>query len=273
MTTQNLQKSFVEYDKMNDADKEIILQNLYSVQGLSWAQIATITQTYPNRVRRDAKSFGIKSRTKAEAQSQAISSGRTEHPTKGKVRPESVKIKISDGVTNVWANLSSEEREARVKQSQEQWANMTDEEREKFQNAAAVAIRKAAAEGSKLEKYLCTELSKAGYHIEAHKKHLILNENLHLDLYIPKMGVAIEVDGLSHFEPIWGLKALQKNQKADSEKAGLLLGKGLVLIRIRQLKSLSASYQRNILGKLVETLKSIEKHYPEKDNRYIVLGD
>jgi very-short-patch-repair endonuclease len=48
------------------------------------------------------------------------------------------------------------------------------------------------------------------------------------------MNVAIEIDGPSHFLPVWGDDALKRNQKYDQKKTGLLLGKGLSLIRVKQ---------------------------------------
>jgi hypothetical protein len=268
MTTKNSSKSLknVEIDP-----KE--LKSLYCDKHYSWAEIAKIYQTYPNAVRRQGLKLGIVSRTKSEAQVEALATGRHTHPTKGKQRSEDERIKISEGMATVWENLTDKEKKSRSKQAQKQWNNMTQDEKANLQHAAAVAIRKAAKEGSKLEKFLYTELNKLGYRVDFHKEHLIANENLHLDLFLPKIGVAIEVDGPSHFEPIWGTETLQRNQKADSEKSGLVLGKGLVFIRIKHVKSLSAKYQRDILSKLIDKLVEIEKKFPSRNNRYIVLGD
>jgi len=264
--TSTIKKSLKPYNEES-------VKELYEDNGYSWAEIAKLYNSYPNKVRRDGIKWGIQSRDKSDAQSTAISSGRHPHPTKGTHRSEEVKIKISDGMAEVWKNLTDDEREARIKQAQEQWAEMSDAERKEFQHLAAVAIREAAKSGSKLEKYLTAELSKLGYYVEAHRKHLILNENLHLDLFLPKLGVAIEVNGPSHFEDIWGGKTLQRNQKADAEKTGLILGKGLVFISVKHTKALSAKVERTILAQLVDKLKSIEKKFPSRNNRYIEIGE
>ena len=249
------------------------LYRLYITEGLSWDNIAEMYHTYPNKVRRDAAKFGIHSRSKSYAQSLALSKKRAIHPTEGKKRSEATKIKISNTVTINWSELSDTEKEERSKQAKAQWAKMTDEERKAFQKASAIAIRKAAVEGSKLEKYLYEELMKAGHQVEFHKERVLANQNLHLDLFLPKIGVAIEVDGLSHFEPIWGEETLEKNKQADHTKAGLLLNAGAILIRVQCIKkTISQKYQRDILANILETL---EKLKIDRSQRYITinLGD
>ena len=102
---------------------------------------------------------------------------------------------------------------------------------------------------------------------------MLLNERLHIDLFLPDMATAIEVDGPSHFEPVWGEEALLRTQKADQQKTGLLLSNGFVLIRVKQQKGLSEKYKREILSSLTKTLDGIKKKYPSRENRYIEIGD
>ena len=87
------------------------------------------------------------------------------------------------------------------------------------------------------------------------------------------MSTAIEIDGPSHFEPVWGEEALSRTQKADQQKTGLLLSNGFVLIRVKQQKGLSEKYKREILSKIVSILTDINKKYPSRENRYIEIGD
>ena len=64
----------------------------------SIGDIAKELDTYPNKVRRALKSHGIKIRDKGAAQSAALKSGRSSHPTKNKGHSEAAKIKISESV-------------------------------------------------------------------------------------------------------------------------------------------------------------------------------
>jgi hypothetical protein len=87
------------------------------------------------------------------------------------------------------------------------------------------------------------------------------------------MSVAIEVDGPSHFEPVWGEDVLKKNQKYDTKKNGLILGKELVLIRIKQTKDYSDTRARILLEKLLDELRTIKNKFPDRDKRYIEIED
>lgn len=241
--------------------------------GKSWQEIAEVFDTYPNKVRREAMKAGLVSRTKAEAQSLALAQGKRPHPTKGTKRPDSVKIQISEKLAQSWENLTEKEKKDRADQAREQWNNTPEYKQKEIHQAAAIGIRKAAEDGSKLENFLYQELVKLGYYIEFHKKHQIINERLHLDMFLPKINTAIEIDGPSHFQPIWGSEVLQKSKKADAEKAGLLLTNGLVLIRVKHVKAISEKYKRDILSALHNILQKIEKKYPDKNDRFIEIGE
>jgi very-short-patch-repair endonuclease len=89
--------------------------------------------------------------------------------------------------------------------------------------AATESIRKAGKEGSKLENFLLRKITDAGFKVDFHKKNLIPNEKLEIDLYVPECKTIIEIDGPSHFLPVWGDEKLQKQIKADLQKSGLIL--------------------------------------------------
>lgn len=259
------------YLKLQPAQKLAFLQEVYV--DYSYAEIAAAAHTYPNRIARDARKLGLPARSKSDAQKKALETGRHPHPTKGSQRPDSTRVKISEGKAEAWHNLDANEKARLADISRGQWNSMSDLEKKEFHRRAGEAIRLAAKEGSQLEKYLHLALIKAGYRAELHKEHLIVNERLHIDLFLPTISVAIEVDGPSHFLPIWGDKTLRRNQRSDSEKAGLILGQGFVLIRIKHSKALSQKYKRDIAEVLVNTLKDIEDDFPDVGDRYIELGE
>ena len=209
---------------------------------------------------------------KSAAQKKALLSGRHKHPTKGTLRDEATKIKISDSVHSYWLNMSDEDREARVEIAKENWEKMDDLTKSNLRQSAAVAVREAAKNGSKMEKFLENYLTEQGYEVIFHKKGLVLNQNLEVDLFVPALKVAIEIDGPAHFFPIWGQDSLNKHIKADSEKAGLLLQAGLCLIRVKHLsKSLTHKHKRDLTTMITQELEKIDKKFPAKQKRFIEL--
>jgi len=261
-----------DYFKLTNGQRKFILGVLYNTLQFSYPQIAELLGTYPNKVRRDAGKLGIISRTKRTAQQIALKHGRHTHPTKGKKRPENVKVQISERMNEVWAEMSEAEKQRRSNLAKQQWDKMTEEDKQKLRQAAGDAVRQAAKDGSKLEKFLLKGLLQAGFRVDFHREHFVQNERLQVDLFMPQNNIAIEVDGPSHSLPIWGQESLEKTRKTDAHKTSLLLSKGLVLIRIQQIKPPSQKYKRDILQQLIETIKRVTKHFPSRKNRYITLS-
>jgi len=261
------------YGSLTENDKRELLEHTYVEQGWSWAAIADVCSTYPNKVRREALSLGIKSRTRSESQKLALASGRHAHPTKGKQHSQESKDKISNSMAESWENMSPKELRRRQEMARKQWDAMSDKEKAELQRKASEAIRETIHKGSKLENHLREGLAANGYQVNFHVDYMVKNQNLQIDLHIPNMNVAIEVDGPSHFTPIWGEDALRLSQQADAEKDGLLLGMGLCVIRVQQTKEISEKFKRDTLSRLLEVLQKIEKKFPAREKRHIVLGD
>jgi len=167
--------------------------------------------------------------------------------------------------------LTDEEKEHRSQIGREAWEQKSDEEKALLIAEAQNAVRKSSKEGSKLEHFLLSELTKRNLRVEFHKDHWLQNQKLQVDLYLPDHRAVIEVDGPSHFKPVWGQENLEKNIKADQQKTGLVLGAGLMMIRIRQDKSLTQRYMRNTLSKLLGLLEKVKEHYPEENKRYFEI--
>lgn len=265
--------SSIVYANLNEQQKKDILFKMYVEQKLSLAVIAKKLNTYSNRIRRDAVKFDIKLRDKSKAQKNALQSGRHKHPTKGTERDDITKSKIGYGVLKKWEGLSEQEKSARQEIARKNWNNLSDEEKEQILKAANNAVRETSKIGSKLERYLHKKLLEDNFRVDFHKEQILSNTKLQIDLFLPKMNVAIEIDGPSHFKEVWGEDALEKNIKYDNKKTGLILGKGLVLVRIKQEMDFSKSRADLVYAKLLENLKSIQNNFPEPGNREIKIGD
>ena len=261
--------SSLNYNHLTDKQKVDVLQKYYVQQKLSFQDIAEIYNTYANKIRRDAKKLNINIRDKSEAQKNALSTGKHKHPTKGSQRSEDTKNKIGLSVMESWESLSSEELNQRKEKSRMNWEHMDTDAKANLIKSANSAARLSSKTGSKLEKFLLDKLLNDGYVVEFHKEQSLLNTKLQIDLFLPTINVAIEVDGPSHFSPIWGDDALAKNQKYDEKKNGLIIGKGLSLIRIKQVKDFSKARANIIYQKLAELLRS--KTY--KNNSILEIKD
>lgn len=254
----------------NTTISQIIL-DMYR-NGSSPYEIAEHLKTYPNKIRRFLKKAGEEIRDKSAAQTLALSSGRHKHPTKGTERSQETKFKISEKVHTYWETLPDEIRQQRIDRSKEIWESMSDHDKEVLRKSAALAIRTASKDGSKIENFLRKDLTNKGWQVIFHKTGLIVNNNLEVDLFLPTVKTIIEIDGPTHFLPIWGEESLKKHIKADTHKSGLLLGAGFVIIRVRYLvKNLSEKHKRDLSSEINEILNRINKEFPKQEDRFIEL--
>lgn len=249
-------------------DKKII--DMYN-NGKSTYEIAQMFQTYPNKIRRILMRHGIELKNRSEAQKNAIERGTSSIPTQGKKRTREEKINISKGLKRMWDNMSEETYKEYVNRAKVRWDHMSPNEKENMSQLATKAIQVAGREGSKLEKFLFSELTKRGFVVEFHKKNLIANQNLEIDMYIPVAKTIIEIDGPSHFLPIWGDEKLRKQMKADDAKTGLILSKGFVIIRIKNLlDKVCLSSKDRLINNILKILKNVQDNFPSKsEERYI----
>jgi very-short-patch-repair endonuclease len=254
---------------MNKEEQKIL--DMYQKQRWSTYQIAEKLKTYPNKVRRVLTKYGINLRNSKDAQKNALKNGRAIHPTAGNSMSKITKQKISETQGQVWDALNKKQKEYRSQIGKDAWAQKSEQEKAAFIAQAQEAIRKSSRVGSKLEHFLLSELGKQNLRVEFHKEHWLQNQNLQVDLYLPECRTAIEVDGPSHFKPVWGPENLAKNIKADQQKTGLILNSGLVMIRIKQDQSLTQRYMRNTLDKLLSLLEKIKQDYPKENERYFEI--
>lgn len=241
----------------------------YVDEKLSASEIAKKLGTYTLKVTRALKFLKIEIRDKSETQALVLE--KIPHPTKGKRMSEETKQKISTSVHNKWKSFSDEKRLAIKEECKRRWDNYSLDHIEALRAASVEGIRRSSKEGSKLELYLMQGLRDNGYkphhHFNPHEK-----EKLEVDIYIPELKVAVEIDGPSHFFPIWGDDALAKVTKADSEKNGLLALNGFCVIRIRNLVNKATDVlKRNLLKNLIEVLEDVKRKFPPKSERLMYL--
>ena len=258
-----------DYKDLNEYQKKEMISKQYEVNKQSFQDIASMYNTYANKVRRDAIKFKIKIRDKSEAQKNALDSGKTYHPTKGKTRSEKTKDKIGQSVLKSWEKLTDKQLDDRKIKARLNWENKTEDEKQQILKEANMAVRESSKKGTKLENFLLEQLLAIGYVVEFHKEQSILNTKLQIDLFLPAFSIAIEVDGPSHFEPVWGNDSLKRNKKYDNKKTGLILGKGWNLIRIKQTKDFSKSRALLVFNKLLESIQKVK----DKDSRTINIED
>jgi very-short-patch-repair endonuclease len=229
---------------------------LYEKENKSPQEIAEMYNTYPNKIRRLLLRNGYQLKSRSEAQKIALASGRRDHPTAGKQRTEEEKIKISKSVTKSWKEIDVKEKDRRSKISKERWGEMPVEQKDRMKRSAIEAIRSAGKFGSKIENYFAKEIAKK-YKIEYHKKNLVPNEKLEIDFYVPELQTVIEIDGPSHFLPIWGEDKLKKQIKADLDKNGLILGKGFTIIRVKVLNRVPIGRREELVTEVLNCLDLI----------------
>lgn len=252
---------------MNTFEEKVL--SMYQEDNKSTYEIAEALETYPNKVRRALIKHGITLKSKSSAQKNALKTGRSKHPTKGTNRDQSIKLKISSKMVEYWDDMDDKERQKRCESAKERWQNMSASKKQEMREKANEQIRISSTEGSKLERFFANRLRKLGYTVLMHKKDIIPQEKLEIDLYIPEAKVIIEVDGPSHFLPIWGEEKLQKQLNADIRKSGTLLTKGFIVFRVKSLGEESLKKREEMLQIIVDKLDEFKYNKPDKQERYI----
>ncbi len=241
-----------------DNQKHKIIE-LYTKELESILVIAEKYSTYPNKIRRLLINNGVTMRSKSESQKIALKNGRHGHPTKGKKRSNEVKVKISESIHGYWENIQPDDYKKRSDKAKENWDKMSEQQKDDLRKLSGQGIREAAKFGSKIELFLFEELTQNNVTVVFHKKGLIPRQDLEVDLFIPQINAAIEIDGPSHFLPIWGEENLQKHIAADARKNGLLIATGFKVIRIKNLaKRVTKKLKRDILKLVLDIVKDID---------------
>lgn len=251
--------------------------NMYTKMNMSTYQISEHfnnngVKANANKIRLALDYLGIPRRNYRDAQKISLDTGRSVHPTEGKALTAEHKQNVGKGRAKAWSELDDAERERLSNLSKAQWVAMSDEQKAQLRHLAALAVRETSKNGSMTENYLRDKLREAGYMVRFHPKDIIPDNGLEVDLFLPELSTAIEIDGPAHFLPIWGEESLRKHQEADLMKEGLLLSSGYVLIRVKQLDKNMSKTRMNVVFEAIKAeLAKIKEKFPPKTRRLIEL--
>lgn len=91
--------------------------------------------------------------------------------------------------------------------------------------------KKTGTRKSKLENWLTEQLTIKYPKLKINYNHKdVINSEL--DIYIPELKLAFELNGIFHYEPIYGTEKLQQIQNNDNRKFQACLEKGIELVII-----------------------------------------
>ena len=240
---------------MTKLTKELVDYH-YNQMGLSLRKVAKITGVPLATLYVFMRDNNIQMRDKSKAQKHYLEDN--EHPMLGKNHSESTRRKISHSLEEFWNGISPQEREeykARIGSAwKNKWASMTDEEKENM--LAMLSEKSKETKGSsKLEKFIAQSLRDAGFLVEEKTANYTPGNQFEIDIALPKFGIMIEVDGPTHFKPIYGEESLLRQQERDERKNAIIIGAGLNLLRIQDDNGpISALRFRKIL-KVIEQIK------------------
>ncbi len=227
--------------------------------------IAQELNTHPNTVRRILIKNSIQIRNRSQAQKNQLE--RKGHPMAGKKRSKQEKRKISDGMRNYWDGLSDEEREAeserRSEVAKDLWDSLSKAKRKTMIDNMNKANYKTTKNGSKNENKIAELLIEEGYTVEQRTNDYTPGNQFEIDICLWKKAIAIEVDGKTHYSPIYGDERLKKVQKTDNMKNRILLSAGFTVIRLldKTSKHSLAACTRAIdnIKKIMENKKKLKK--------------
>lgn len=229
---------------------------LYYDENMSVSEIATKYGTYAKQIERELKRAGYELRTRSSAQKLRLDLGKAEHPTEGKELSDETKIKISEKLHTAWENFSDEEMDRRRDLAREHMNNRPD--KDAMIKMGQEAIKKAAVEGSILEKFMADSLNMSGYYILVHQKHVIQEKKMHLDILLPEERIAIEIDGPAHHQELWKDSDINDIKNRDEKKNNQLLLNGYSVIRVIQNQNISEYFKRASAQKVLETIDEIK---------------
>ena len=108
--------------------------------------------------------------------------------------------------------------------------------------------------GPKFENFLAEELTLAGYSVEQRSRRFV--GAMEVDIALSNVSIAIEVDGPTHWEDIYGSNKLQQVKAKDKIKDDLLISSGWDVLRVQDK---SGSCTRARVKRVIAQIEEIKK--------------
>lgn len=219
-------------------------------EGKSVRQIAHELNTYPLRVRREILKHGIKPPNPSEAMKRAYQTGSKTKRT-DKLSKET-KLKIANAAKETW---TENRREEASKIQKKVFSKRSPESIDNMNKSARIALLKTTKTGSRLEKALMQHLAFLGQ-INWHENIIIGDEVLETDLMIPEHKIAIEIDGITHYEPVYGEERLERIQRNDRLKNEIYFQGGYRVIRVKNIGKTGTAMINSIVAQIKDFLQT-----------------
>jgi very-short-patch-repair endonuclease len=211
---------------------------------------------------------------KSEGQKRSLKSGRMKPPMLGKKHNADTKNKISQTRHDSWEEQKiSHDYQNLVQKYKTGFHSRSKEDLAEMHKKAARAIYDTKKSGSKLERFLMQKLRDSGYSPQFHVKQAVIQEDLEVDIFLPEIMVALEVDGVTHDENIYGEDHLARRRLADSKKNGLLITNGFTVIRIsNKVRHVTNYFLNTTWNALEKQLKQLQDENPEPSVIYLEVN-
>ena len=211
------------------------VRRLYLEEGLSMRAVAKAVGAPLATLSRFMKKCGIGARDKAQAQKNYLKDN--DHQMKGRKHSDATKKKISHSLGDFWDSLSDDEREEFKRKIgsawQRKWAGMSELERKLMMEGLSNRAKETQGNGSRFERYIAEELRQRGYLVEERSIHYTAGKDFEVDLALPNELIALEVDGPTHFLPIYGQEHLDQKKERDARLDEMINSVGYSVLRIR----------------------------------------
>jgi very-short-patch-repair endonuclease len=251
------------------------VKRLIEKEGLSTYEVADALGCNQSHIVRLRNKFNklnpknpILTRSKSEAQKKYIE--RTgKHQREGTLHSEESREQISDSMKKVYDSERGEEiREKIAEQRQLEWYDKTEEERaEILQNLKDSSRAKAqSGEGSNFENFLAQKLKEEGYAVEQRTQNYTPGNKFHVDIALYNEKIIIEVDGPTHWQPIYGEDELVKVKAKDKVKDDILNSAGWNVVRVQDS---SGSTSRARFMRVLEQILNVKSYKGKPTTHYV----